>query len=208
MKVILDFDYTLFNTGKFREAVMDAFSKNGVDNELFSRSLEESKGEGLNWKPHVQFDVLESLNVSGVDHLRKDFDVLLKNSCLFLYEDTIPFLEKIRKDHSLSLLTYGEDSFQRAKIGGCDVAIKYFEKVVITKNIYKDKETNELSGGSKAIFVDDNPTALSAVKIHAPHIVTVRINRGDGRYAHEPSREGIDYEVADLKGVGGLIPNL
>jgi len=208
MKIILDFDYTLFNTGKFREAVMDVFSKNGVDNELFSRTLEESREGGRDWKPHVQFDVLESLDISGIGLLRKDFDALLKNSCLFLYEDTIPFLEKIRKDHSLALLTYGEDYFQRAKIGGCDVAAKYFERVIITKNIYKDKETNELSGGSEAIFIDDNPAALSAVKIHAPHIVTVRINRGDGRYAHESSLEGIDYEVADLRGVEGLIPNL
>lgn len=208
MKIILDFDYTLFNTGKFREAVMDAFSKNGVDNELFSRTLEESRGEGRNWKPYIQFDILESLDISDIDLLRKDFDVLLKSSCLFLYEDTLPFLEKIRKDHSLALLTYGEDFFQGAKLAGCDVATKYFERVVITKNIYKDKETNDLSGGSKAIFVDDNPAALSAVKIHAPHIVTVRINRGDGRYAHELSLEGTDYEVADLKGVEGLIPNL
>ena len=83
--------------------------------------------------------------------------------------------------------------------------VKYFDKIVITQNLYKDKEVSDLSEGKPTVFVEDNPMALSAVKKYAPHIVTVRINRGAGRYTKEISGEGIDYEVKELSEIEDIL---
>lgn len=208
MKIILDFDYTLFDTSRLKQAVESVFLKHGVSRDVFLRTSEESKGEGYHWKPERQFAILKSRGVLNVESIKGDFEKVLHESHVFLYEDTLPFLEKISRDNSLALLTHGEDSFQNAKLAGCGSATKHFEKVVITQNIYKDKEANDLSGGANSLFVDDNPGALSATKKYAPHIVTVRIKRGEGPYEHEPTSFEIDYEVKRLGEVEDLISRL
>ena len=91
------------------------------------------------------------------------------------------------------------------KLAGCGKATKYFDKVLITQNLNKDKEASDLSEGNPTIFVEDNPLALSATKKIAPHITTIRINRGVGRYMDEPSESGIDYDVTSLKEVEKII---
>lgn len=205
MRIILDFDHTLFDTPRLKETIQRIFINHGVTEDNFLRTFEESRGQGRDWKPERQFEILKNLGIPSVDGIRQESYGVMKGSNLFLYEDTIPFLSRIYRNHPLVLLTYGEDSFQKMKLDGCPDAIKYFDKIVITQNLYKDKEANELSQGKSAVFVDDNPRALAATKSCAPHIVTVRINRGVGRYVDEPSGRGINYEVSNLKEVENLI---
>lgn len=215
MLIILDFDHTLFDTPRLKQAIEDMFLKHGISHDLFLETLEESKGEGpankagkRDWKPEQQFKILKSRGLSNVDAIREQFVKVLQESHTFLYEDTLPFLKKVSKDNSLALLTYGEDSFQNMKLEGSSCAVKYFGKIVITQNIFKDKEARELAQGAKCIFVDDNPTALSAAKKMAEHIVTVRIKRGEGRYENEPTFGGVDCEVKALGEVERIIENL
>lgn len=208
MKIILDFDHTLFDTPRLKRAIEDVFLKHGISHDLFFETMEESKGEGRDWKPERQFKILKSRELANIDVIEDQFQKVLQDSRIFLYEDTLPFLEKASKGNSLALLTYGEDSFQRMKLEGCSGVTTYFEKIVITQNIYKDKEVRELANGAKSIFVDDNPTALSATKKMAVHIVTVRIKRGGGRYENEPSFGGVDYEVKGLAEVEKIIFSL
>lgn len=209
MKILLDFDYTMLNTDLLREAIFAAFYAHGVNRELFLETLEESRGNGRDWKPERQFAILEARGVGDITFLRQNFEAVLAGCRTFLFEDTMPFLEKAKKDHKLCIISYGEDSFQDAKFQGCgSLFLDYFDPIVITQNIAKDKEAGELAGSDEAMFVEDNPLALRAAKKYAPHIVTVRINRGVGRYAREPSGEGVDYEVKDLREVEELISRL
>lgn len=205
MKIISDFDYTLFDTARLKRHIRDIFSKYGINEELFVRSLEASRGEGRDWKPKRQFTILKAEGVPHTEQIRKEMDALLETTHKFLYEDTIPFLERGKTSHSFALVTYGEDSFQNAKIEGLHDAARYFDSIVITRNIFKDKEVGDLAGGAPAIFIEDNPLALSRTKKYAPHIITVRMNRGEGRYAQESSGEGVDYEVKELREIEGII---
>lgn len=205
MKIISDFDYTLFDTARLKRSIQAIFSKYGVDEELFARTLEASRGEGRDWKPERQFEILKAEEAANTEQIRKEMDALLKVTHKFLYKDTIPFLERGKISHSFALVTYGEDSFQNAKIDGLGDASRYFEKIIITGNIYKDKEVSDLAGGAPAIFLEDNPLALRAAKACAPHVVTVRMNRGEGRYAGEMSGEGVDYEVNALNELDDLV---
>lgn len=208
MLIIFDFDHTLFDTPRLKAAIQEIFGKHGVDEEMFLRTHDESRGEGRDWKPERQFEILKNLGIQTVTSICEEFEKVMRESCMFLYEDTMSFLEKAKQDHALVLITYGESQFQEKKLQGCPKMIKYFDKIVITQNLYKDKEVGDLSLGKTAIFVEDNPVALYAAKKYAPNIITVRINRGIGRYADEVSQEGIDYEVKDLQGVEILLGNL
>ena len=207
MQIILDFDYTIFDTDKFRGAIQAMFAKHGVGAELFKRSIEESRGEQGEWHPVKQFEILRKEGIGKVDSIREMLNLLTDNSQHYLYEDTMPFLEKASKNHEFSVVSYGEDKFQGAKIRGCREACKYFNKIVVTQNLNKDKEAGEIARGDRAIFIDDNPSALSAVKKLSPNIITVRMNRGEGRHATLPSGEGIDYETESLVEVEKMLIN-
>ena len=83
---------------------------------------------------------------------------------LFLYADVPMFLEQTYKTHSLTLLTYGEDRFQRMKIAGTRIE-KFFQGVIVTKDITKVEEVGTIISDELALFVEDNPYALEAVKM-------------------------------------------
>jgi FMN phosphatase YigB (HAD superfamily) len=205
MRIILDFDHTLFDTPRLKSAIQEIFRKHGVDEEVFLRTHDESRGEGRDWKPERQFAILKNLGIQTADIIREEFEKVMGESCVFLYKDTMPFLVKAKPNHDLALVTYGESQFQEKKLKGCPEMIKYFDKIVITQNLYKDKEVCDLSGGLAAVFVEDNPAALYAVKKYAPNVTTVRINRGAGRYADEVSGDGVDYEIKELSEVLDII---
>jgi FMN phosphatase YigB (HAD superfamily) len=205
MRIILDFDYTLFDTFRFRQAIKAAFINNGIDSDFFENAREESRGGGQDWKPAGVFDIVESSHPFKMSDIKRDFDKIVESASDFLYKDTLEFLEKIYESNSLFMVSYGEDSFQNNKISSCVIIKKYFTEIIVTKNIRKDAEARDLARGERAIFADDNPLALSSVKSLSPQIVTIRVNRGDGRYAQEESGEGIDFEVKDLRGVEKII---
>lgn len=205
MHIILDFDYTLFNTALLKDALKRECAKYGVSEELFCSSLEASKGGGSDYKPDRQFEILHARGIWNISDIRRAFDGVLQGGRTFLYGDTLSFLENVKRKNLLALVTYGDDAFQKAKVNGCGAFAQYFERIVITQNIAKDKEATVLSGGKKAVFIDDNPAALFAVKKRAPHIRTVRMRRGDGPYEDEASREGVDYEVSALKELEDIV---
>lgn len=205
MRIIFDFDYTLFDTFRFKETIKEAFHQRGISYELFEQTREESKHGGKDGKPFRQFAVLKSQGIANISSIQKEFQKILNSAEEFLYADTLLFLQKARKSGTIFLVTYGEDEFQSAKVGACPSFKKYFDKIVITQNIYKDKEASSLAGGKPAIFVEDNPIALSAAKKIAPNIVTIRMKRPNGHYINEPSGKGVDYEVGSLPEVERFI---
>lgn len=198
MRFIFDFDYTLFDTFRFKEAIREAFHQHGVSYELFEQTREESKHGGKDWKPSRQFEILKSQGIVHMDSIQREFQRIVNSAEEFLYADTLPFLQKARKSGTIFLVTYGEDEFQNEKVDACPSFKKYFDKIVITQNMYKDKEAKELAGGERGIFVEDNPRALTATKKIAPNVMTARMRRPNGHYIDEPSGEGIDYEIRNL----------
>lgn len=197
MNIILDFDYTLFNAAALREAIGEVFLQNGVDHDLFLRTLEESKKGEVDWKPFGQIEILKRYGIGTTEKIHRELERVIADAHLFLYNDSLPFLEKMKRSHALKLLSYGEDTFQSLKIKGCRIG-DYFEAIVITRNLVKDKEAKELAGKEKSVFVEDNPHALEAAKQHHPNLLTVRIWRGGGAWKDTPSGRGIDYEATDL----------
>ena len=209
MRIILDFDYTLFNAKELREAIKAVFLRYGVEDEVFQKTYEESRGTRRDWHPMTQLEILKNHHgINKTAQIANAMQKTLAKSYIFLYEDTLPFLKSVAKSNQLALVTYGEDSFQNAKVDGCKIMKKYFDRIIITQNIYKDKEAADLAAGGRALFVEDNPAALAATKKLAPNIITVRMNRGMGRYTNEVSGREVDYEVKELMEVEKMILKL
>lgn len=198
MRIIFDFDYTLFDTLRFKEAIREEFKKHGVSYELFEQTREKSKNGQRDWKPKIQFEILKAQGIKNISIIQEGFEKIVASAQNFLYEDAMPFLEKARESHSFFLITYGEDEFQNAKVDSCPALKKCFKEIIITQNIYKDKEAAQIADGESALFIEDNPIALSAAKKLAPQIVTIRMKRPNGHYINEPNDEGIDCEITSL----------
>jgi len=210
MKIIFDFDHTLFSAKQFYFALKEAFFKLGVKEKLFQETFEKSKGKGRDYKPYRQFKLVIKLKPKiSLKRLKETFDKILKKAPKFLYPDTIWFLKRWRKKAKLILLSYGEEKFQRDKIKASKIE-KYFQKrVKITRDIDKVKPFKKFfQKKEKLIFIEDNPTALSEAKKIFPNVVTVRINRGEGKYTKEPNNPQIDFSIKNLKELDKILNSL
>lgn len=223
MKIIFDFDHTLFSAKQFYFAFKEAFFKLGVEENLFKETFEKSKGKGRDYKPYRQFKLVIKLKPKiSLKRLKETFDKILKKAPKFLYPDTVWFLKRWRKKAKLILLSYGEEKFQRDKIKTSKIE-KYFQKrVKITRDIdkvkpfkklFQKKDYNPPTASSRLrrapiIFIEDNPTALSEAKKIFPNMITIRINRGEGKYSKEPNNPQIDFSIKNLKELEKILNSL
>jgi len=199
MRIVLDFDHTLYSTKSLYEALKAAFGGLGVSGELFQQTFQDSKGKGINYKPARQMKLIAKQTGIKEAKMRKEFVRVLKMSPEFLYPDVIDFLKRHQKTDHLFMLSYGEEIFQNKKVDSAKIS-KYFEKEKITRDVGKAKPFKAFSNKKeKVLFVEDNPQALSEVKKVYPQIITVRIKRGEGRYAEAPDNEYIDFQIKNLQ---------
>ena len=161
MKLIFDFDYTLFRANKLREAIRDFYRTCGVTDEIFQTTFETSRMAGRDWKPEVQLALFERGGIIDIAACRKGLGDILQSCGKFLYEDTILVLGALREDHQLFLVSHGEDSFQNAKVGASGIA-SFFQEVIITDDVTKVVPLSNIVGseGKGSVFIEDNPLAL------------------------------------------------
>jgi len=201
MKLIFDFDHTLFSAKKLYFALKKAFGKVGIDEKLFQETFEKSKGRGRDYKPQKQIKLIVKAKPEiPLKKLEKTFKKILKRAPKFLYLDTLWFLRKWHEKTNLILLSYGEEKFQRDKIKASKIG-KYFQKKIkITRDIDKVKPFKRIfQNKAKIIFVEDNPKALLKIKKNFPNVITVRINHGEGKYTKLPNNPRVDFSIKNLK---------
>lgn len=200
MKIIFDFDHTLFSVKNFYEAFENEFQKIGVSKNLFKETFEKAKEGEKPYNPKKQFQlIVQKKSEISLKEIKKNFEKILSNANNFLYPDVEPFLKKIENEFDLFLISYGDKEFQKEKIEKSGIA-QFFKKVFVTPDINKVSTFKRiLRKNEKVIFVDDNPAALSAIKEKFPKVITIRMNRGEGRYKKEKSNQNIDFTVKNLK---------
>lgn len=197
MKIIFDFDYTLFNTSRFLDALYEKFSEHTIAKDVFHKELARAYDKKRIFRPSHFLRTLAKNSHKPYKLFTEEFNSFCCSVHAYVYSDVIPSLHILQKRHALFLLTFGDECFQRMKITGTKL-VPYFTHMIITENIAKDKEARIISGTQPTIFVDDNPLALTAVKRYAPHIITIRIKREEGEHIHKPSSTWVDYEIKEL----------
>jgi FMN phosphatase YigB (HAD superfamily) len=210
MKIIFDFDHTLFSTKKLYLEARNYFSSLSVSKEVFDESFKESKKGGKAYKPQNLFEIIHRKNPEiSIDEMEKASREIADKFSDFIYPDVKSFLEEFKKN-DLYIISYGgeDGSFSRGKIRKSGIR-DYFKKVFITKNNSKVNALSKIiDEGEKAVFVDDCPEVLFEVKNSFPEVTTVRINRGEGRYKDQQGVKGIDFSVKNCEELKSILTEI
>ena len=154
MLYIFDFDYTLFDTARFKEDFYALFDELVFDfSNLKMDYFKENK---------VHYNIEEHLNLLGEN--LKDYDYALKVLKSFLsdlseyiFPEAESILMKLKKDnHKLILISWGNVAWQKDKVYGSGLE-KFFEKALFTDSSKKEVLENiGIREGEEIIIVNDN----------------------------------------------------
>ena len=186
MNYYIDFDNTMYNTGKLLNRMYKAIASEIVKQ---NKTLDE---EGIIEECKNKFG---KENITDIYELAKYFankynlnlDLIIKainaeilNSNDLVFNDVIPFLNRLKeKGHKLFIFSYGGKNaqYQSLKIVGSGIA-NYFDGIYLSANLKYELDINYSDG----IFIDDNPRDLLGIYSKNPKEV-IRIRRPENKYS-------------------------
>ncbi len=181
----LDFDSTLYHTKnlttKMLESIASSLSSQNANlnkNTIFCEAQSLFNKDNI-YNIYKLATFLSKKYNAKVEPVKENLHKIIENGKEFVFEDVIPFLEKIKKNNTVVLLTYSDKdsfSFQLEKIHGSGLA-DYFDDIIIT-----DKQKHELNlDYQNSIFVDDNNKVLEGLHTVQPKKL-YRIRRKGTKY--------------------------
>ncbi len=199
MLYIFDFDYTLFDTTRFKR---DLAGNLGLSYEDFCIIYNKHFA-----KQKMHYDIAEHLRIIEEERQLcfRDFKKLLEkvvkhfSSCpSYLYPEALPALENLKsQEHSLHLVSFGNRDYQKYKIENSGIK-KYFDRIRITEDP-KEKDINgwEPDKHDTVIIVNDN--AREAIQMRE------MLGRGtifllQGPYSHNIKHDFAIHTLSDLLG--------
>jgi len=130
---IIDFDDTLFNTQAFKQARLEAIQRLGVSEKEYWETYRQARNSADGVITYTNARHAEVLATRGYNYdevlamLKETTGEALKN---FLFEDTILFLEQIKKlGQPMILLSLGNLGFQELKTKGSGID-RYFDRII------------------------------------------------------------------------------
>lgn len=214
MKIFIDLDDVIFNTKKFNEDIQKVFERHGVPKNIFEEHHYDyppnrnSAIKTYNMAEHikklqefVKFDELDIIN---------EIDKFTEQTQPYLFSDVIPFLENHKKDY-LCLVSFGATNLQKKKVQGSGIG-QYFKEITFADGLKSLIINNILAScpmdeGERVYFLDDRAEYIEDVKKNCRGIITIMVNRPEGRYCDE-SNENCDHAVKSLAEAGEIISKL
>lgn len=204
MIYVIDFDYTLFNTSAFVDKLTFEFTRFGILPEAFRETMAEVKKElgYYDYKKHLEQLVFGKEYQEALEVI----DSVLSQAGEFLYPDALPFLQRTHAaGHSLYILTFGEDDWQRKKIVGAQ--IDGFVQVHTTTGSKVEAFKALGAQGQPMVLVEDSGPIIDQMKAAYPEMTTVWVRRSTGKYRFEPCTTA-DHEVEDLAALPFAVPSV
>jgi FMN phosphatase YigB (HAD superfamily) len=204
MKIYLDFDDTILNTGGFVKELVKVFTSAGFTEKDFYSNWEKTKTKVGDFDLDTLFDLFAQSGEFDLKKTREAADSVLSNIDIFVHDDFFDFAKEFEKD-KLAILSFGTTSGQRKKIENSKI-VPYFGEIIVTS---KSKEENfrdivKEHSGKKIFFVDDRAYQIDNVKKATPEVVAIKMERPTGRYIDEKS--GLtDHVVKDFYDVANII---
>lgn len=153
MNFYLDFDYTLFDTYAFREALYKILELNGLDKTVLPLTVEKKDNSQKLLNIKEVFQKLSKERNIPLDNFMEPLKKLYDKGQEYLYSDSIEFLEYLKsKGHKLYTITWGEKEYQEEKIKISKID-KYFEKIIFAERLKYELDDVDYSNG---IFIDDS----------------------------------------------------
>lgn len=204
MKIYLDFDDTILNTGAFVKELIRVFNAVGFTDEDFYRNYEKTKQKVGDFDLDTIFGFFAESGDFDVRKVRRSIDNLFANVDVFVYEDFFDFAKEFGKD-KLGIVSFGTTASQREKIENSKI-IPYFSEVIVTP---KSKEEDfvdivKTHSDKQIFFVEDKADQVDKVKMRTPQIIVMKIERPDGRYIDSKS-DLADFVVKDFHEVEKII---
>jgi FMN phosphatase YigB (HAD superfamily) len=191
---IVDFDDTLFDTQRFKQARLAAVADLGVSEEIFWKSYYQARNASdgsfvYSDERHAQILSIFGFEENKILEKLKSVSAKISN---FLFNDSIDFLEFLRSTKQrLILLSLGDPNFQEYKVKGVGIE-KYFDhlfmissdKKKIIEKIFKFEKADEVW------FINDKPDETLEISANFKNIKPV--------LKVSPNRDLSDYTQSKL----------
>lgn len=211
MRLLLDFDGTLFNTELLVEKIRNIFAPYGVTSADLEASYRAVYGV---YTPKKHIEELEKrfgylLNQKSI---YAKLASLFRNGKIFLYDDTLYFLSLMGKERiPMVMVSIGDSAWQKRKLNACGIT-SFFEKICILHktNEGKNQIIEKLCSSSSGphIFIDDKPSIIKSATIlkrKFPYLTIIHILRGN----HTDEDAGSpDFTISNLKEARRIILRL
>ena len=204
MRIYLDFDDTILDTGGFKNELLKAFQSAGATEEDFRNNYEAAKAKVGGFDLDT---ILEAFaGTGGFDAAAariRAYDMLYHIDA-FVHDDFFDFAREFGKEQ-LALLSYGATPMQRIKIENSKIT-PYLGEIIVTD---QGKEEHfpgimERHPGKKIYFVDDKAEQIDRVKAATPGVTAMKMERPGGLHTHTESRLA-DHVVKDFREVANII---
>lgn len=215
MKIFIDFDDVIFNAKIYKADLKRIFAKFGVNEKLFNQSY-------FDYPPNKKSSSIKTYILKGqirsikkkipIDNsqLEKEVENFLVKTKKYLFADVVSFLKKFSKNQ-LFLISHGDPNFQKKKINNS--GISYFFGAVKISRVFKSQEIKKVISKSdysrkkeKYFFLDDRVHYIEEVKKCLPEIITILIQRPEGRY-HDYRNHYCNFTAKNLKEALKIIKN-
>lgn len=197
MKIVLDFDDTIFNTYGLLNDFLKVYKKAGFREEEFYSGYEKVKEQFKDFDLKLIMDVLYDLRQFDKNKARERIACILEKTDSYVYSDFVDFTKNFKKIN-LTLLSYGTTKFQKEKIEKSKI-VPLLNEIIITENDKADDFENitRKYGNEEIFFIDDRADQIDSVKKNFPQITTLKMERLQGRYTKAKSKL-TDYIVKDF----------
>lgn len=206
MKIVLDFDDTIFNTHALMRGLVKIFTKKGFSEDQFWGAYKECKEKSGDLDKVLLVDLLYKLKIFDKNKVNAEIDRIIERSYEFVYQDFFDFVLDFKKK-DLILLSFGTTDFQKIKIENSGI-LKYFcESIITSKNKADDIEEILKKHVESLIFMDDKASQIDEAKKRLPQIIAIKMEREKGGHIL-PKSELADYIVKNLSEAKKIINEL
>ncbi len=182
MKLIFDFDHTIFNMMEMHQSMQEAMEKLGISKEDYQDAYDQS----TKWKMFSTkrlAEVLSSRHDVTERQVVEALESLAKESELYLYDDVQESFIKMKESgHRLSLLSWGDENWQGLKIAHSGVR-PHCEDVVSVTEVKADYLQKKYKEAGCLVVIDDKPAVLKAIEVASPEIKLIRMRREGAKYS-------------------------
>lgn len=207
MKIVIDFDDTIFNTYLFVQEIIKHFKRVGFTSEEFKEIYKKSKEKMKDFDQKTVVDLFFRLKPYDKESVVGEIDSLIERSEEFIFPDFRKFANDNYR-RNLILLSFGITEFQKRKIDNSGIQ-NYFDKIYITdkdkvvdiEHIYRKYPEDQI------LFIDDKAVEIDKVKEKFSDIITIKMERPRGGHVKIKS-EKTDYVAKNFKEVEAIIKKI
>ncbi len=185
----IDFDYTLFDTAKFRDGLYEILEANGLDKSCLQLTPEYTDNGHKLINMREIFGELSRQHDIALEKFIEPLEALYARGSEITFADSADFIRFLKsRGDKVCCLTWGDPAFQREKLAICGLE-DLFDEIIYTDKL---KYQLDIAYGD-ATFIDDSLRDLEGL-LEAGAKRVIRVKRPNGKNSDKeltPALQGI-----------------